>query len=207
LAIGGAAGMENRGGKLTEARVRLIGETILYSGWGQFKLLDVQMKDGSAGVRQIEDHGDAVAVLPYDAARRMALLVSQARVGPLYRGLDPQVLEAAAGIVEPGEEAAPALRREALEELGVRLGALEPVAMAWSSPSVSSERVQLYLAAYDAAERVGPGGGLASEHEDIAVVEIPLARLAAMADAGELTDLKTLALALTLMRRRPDLFA
>lgn len=199
--------MENRGGKLTEARVRLIGETILYSGWGQFKLLDVQMRDGSAGVRQIEDHGDAVAVLPYDAARRMALLVSQPRVGPLYRGLDPQVLEAAAGIVEPGEDAAPAIRREALEELGVRLGPLEPVAMAWSSPGVSSERIQLYLAAYDEAERVGPGGGLASEHEDIAVLEIPLARLAAMADAGELTDLKTLALTLTLMRRRPDLFA
>jgi nudix-type nucleoside diphosphatase (YffH/AdpP family) len=199
--------MQLRPGNLEEARVRLIGETVLYSGWGQFKLLDVQMKDGSTGVRQIEDHGEAVAVLPYDPERRMALLIRQPRVGPLYRGLDPHMLEAAAGIVDPGEDAAFAIRREALEELGLRLGRLEPVARVWTTPGVSSERVELYVAPYAQSERVAPGGGLASEHEDIEVLEWPLAQLARMADEGELTDLKTLALTLTLMRRRPELFA
>lgn len=186
--------------------MRLIGERTLYSGWGQFKLLDVRMNDGSMAVRQIEDHGEAVAVLAYDADRRMALLVRQPRVAPLYRGLDPHILEAAAGIVDPGEDAETAIRREALEELGVRLGALEPAGVCWTTPAVSSERIQLYLAPYGEAERVGPGGGLASEHEDIQVLEWPLAKLASMADGGELTDLKTLALVLTLIRRRPELF-
>jgi 8-oxo-dGTP pyrophosphatase MutT (NUDIX family) len=102
--------------------VRLIGEKVLYSGWGQFKLLDVEMSDGFTGVRQIEDHGEAAAVLPYDAGRGMALLVRQPRVGPLYRGLDPALLEAAAGIIDSGEDAASAIRREALEELGLRRG-------------------------------------------------------------------------------------
>ena len=187
--------------------MRLIGERTLYSGWGQFKLLDVQMKDGSVIVRQIEDHGEAVAVLPYDAGRRMALLVSQPRVGPLYRGLDPYMMETAAGIIDQGEEPASAIRREALEELGVRLDELEPVAMTWTASGVSSERIQLYLAPYGEPARVASGGGLASEHEDIAVLELPLAELAAMADRGALTDLKTLALVLTLMRRRPELFS
>ena len=37
--------------------------------------------------------------------------------------------------------------------------------------------------------------------------ERPLAELAAMADAGRLTDLKTLTLLLALRLRRPELFA
>jgi nudix-type nucleoside diphosphatase (YffH/AdpP family) len=189
-----------------EARVRLIGEKVLYSGWGRFKLLQVRMKDGSVAERQIEDHGQAAAVLPYDPVRRVALLARQPRMGPLYLGLDPYLMEAAAGIIDPGEDAGSAVRREALEELGLRLGELEPVATAWTTPGVSSERGYLFLASYSQADRVARGGGLASEQEDIEVLELPLDQLARMADEGALEDLKTLALVLTLMRRRPELF-
>ena len=187
--------------------MRLIGEKVLYSGWGRFKLLDVQMNDGSVTVRQIEDHGQAAAVLPYDARRRTALLVRQPRLGPLYLGLDAYLLEAAAGMIDAGEDAAAAARREAMEELGVRLGALEPVVAAWTTPAVSSERGHLYLAPYGEADRIAAGGGLASEHEDIEVLELLLDELARMVDAGALEDLKTLTLVLTLMRRRPELFS
>jgi hypothetical protein len=38
------------------------------------------------------------------------------------------------------------------------------------------------------------------------VLELPLAQLAAMADAGTLTELKLLLLVQTLRLRRPDLF-
>ena len=186
--------------------MKLLGETTVYSGWGRFKLLDVQMADGTVAKRQIEDHGEAAAVLPYDAERKVALLARQPRVGPLYAGLVPHMTEAAAGIIDPGETGEGAVRREALEELGVRLDALEPVVVAWTTPGVCSERGHLFLAAYRAADRVAAGGGLASEAESIEVLELPLAELARQADAGELTDLKTLALVLTLMRRRPDLF-
>ncbi len=41
-------------------------------------------------------------------------------------------------------------RREALEEGGLRLGALEHVATVWSMPGVSTERMALYLAEYRA---------------------------------------------------------
>ncbi len=63
--------------------MRLIGEKLLYSGWGRFKLLQVQMNEGSVVQRQMEDHGAAAAVLPYDAGRRAALLVRQPQAGPL----------------------------------------------------------------------------------------------------------------------------
>ena len=55
-------------------------------------------------------------------------------------------------------------------------------------------------------EGSGQGGGLASESESITVEEMALARLADMADRGELSDMKTFALVQTLRLRRPELF-
>ena len=90
---------------------------------------------------------------------------------------------------------------------GVRLTRLEPVAHAYSMPSVSSERLWLYLAPYGRADRAEAGGGAEGEHENIRVVEMPLAELAARADSAEIADLKTLALILALRARHPELFA
>ena len=186
--------------------MRLLERKLIYSGWGRFLLLKVAFGDGRTAERQIEDHGEAAAVLPYDAARRMALVCRQPRVGPLYSGFEPHLVEAAAGMIDRGEEPAATAVREALEELGVRLASIEPVAAAWSMPAVSSERIHLFLAPYAAADRVAAGGGLAEEGEEIEVLERPLQALLQDADAGRLTDLKTLALVWALARRRPDLF-
>lgn len=186
--------------------MRLLGRRTVYSGWGRFLLLDVALGDGRPAERQLEDHGEAAAVLPYDADRRTALLVRQPRVGPLFSGFEPHLVEAAAGMIDQGETAASTAVREAIEEMGVELAALEPVAAAWSMPAVSSERIHLFLAPYCPADRTGSGGGLAHEGEEIEVIELPLKALLGQADAGELTDLKTLALVWALARRRPDLF-
>ena len=186
--------------------MRLLERKLVYSGWGRFLLLDVGLGDGRVVKRQIEDHGEAAAVLPYDPERGVGLVCRQPRVGPLYSGFEPHLVEAAAGLIEPGEDAADTAAREALEELGVRLRTVEPVVAAWSMPAVSSERIHLFLAPYAAADRVAVGGGLADEGEEIEVLETPLADLLRGADAGTLADLKTLALVWALARRRPDLF-
>jgi hypothetical protein len=73
-------------------------------------------------------------------------------------------------------------------------------------PGISTELMHLYLAPYGPGDRTGAGGGVAGEHENITIVEMKLFDLAAMADRGELVDLKTLALVQTLRLRRPDLF-
>jgi nudix-type nucleoside diphosphatase (YffH/AdpP family) len=187
--------------------MRLVGQKIIYSGWGRFFTLEVALGDGRRAERQLEDHGEASSVLPYDAARRTALLVRQPRVGPLFSGFDPHLIEAAAGMIDAGEAPEAAAVREAFEELGVRLPVLEPVVAAWSMPAVSSERIHLFLAPYGAQDRVGPGGGVAEEGEEIEVIETPLKTLLAEADAGRVTDMKTLILIWALARRRPDLFA
>src|SRR3974390_259698 len=108
-------------------------------------------------------------------------------------------------MVDDGDAEATA-RREALEEAGLQLGPLEALATVWPSPGMMTERVALFLAPYSAADRVGAGGGLKEEHEEIEVIEIPLREIAALADQGTLADMKTFALVQSLRLRRPDLF-
>ena len=73
-------------------------------------------------------------------------------------------------------------------------------------PGISTEYMHLYLAPYGQGDRTSDGGGLADEHENITVVEMELAELAALSDRGGLSDLKTFALVQTLRLRRPELF-
>jgi nudix-type nucleoside diphosphatase (YffH/AdpP family) len=184
---------------------RIVEVTTLHEGWGRLLKLTIELPDARRMTREVEDHGAAVAVLPYDPARRTAILVRQFRPPVFHAAAVPDLLEAPAGMLDEDDPAACA-RREALEEIGLRLGALEPVGAAWSTPGVSTERIHLFLAPYAPADRVGEGGGLAEEHEDIAVLEVALGDLAAMADRGEISDLKTFALVQTLRLRRPELF-
>ncbi|MCJ2133769.1 NUDIX hydrolase [Methylobacterium sp. J-026] len=178
---------------------------VLHRGWNTFGIATLTLPDGSTVPRALEDHGQAACVLPYDPERRVALLVRQARVGPAFWGEPPDLDEAPAGGLDGGEPEATAIR-EAMEEAGVRLQQLERVAHAYSMPSVSSERLWLYLAPYGQADRVASGGGLHAEGEQVLPVEVPLAALAEAARSGRLPDLKTLVLVQALMLRSPGLF-
>jgi nudix-type nucleoside diphosphatase (YffH/AdpP family) len=183
----------------------LAAEEILYRGWLTLRRIVVWRPDGSRLTIEVEDHGSAASVLAYDPERKTVLLVRQFRVPPFLADGRTEMLEAIAGIVEddsPDETA----RREAMEEAGLRLGALEKVATAWSTPGMSTERTHLYLAPYHREDRIGAGGGVDGEGERITVEEMPAAELAAAVRAGTVDDLKTLALTQALVLRHPELF-
>jgi nudix-type nucleoside diphosphatase (YffH/AdpP family) len=176
--------------------------TLVYDGWYKLWRLCVRMPNGVEVERHLEDHGAAVAVLPYDPVRRVAMLVSMPRAAVIDAG-HPPLLEAIAGTITcDAEESA---RREAMEEGGVRLGVLEFVAEVWSLPALSSERLGLYLAPYGADDRVEQGGGAEGEHESITVHEIALEVLRKMRVGGALDDAKTLSLVQALELRRNEL--
>ncbi|MGD0503623.1 MAG: NUDIX domain-containing protein [Steroidobacteraceae bacterium] len=179
-------------------------ETV-YSGYLTVERLKVKLADGAEVWLEVEKHGEAVVVLPFDAERRCALLARLFRVA-VFDTTGQQVLEEACAGMIGDEDAETAVRREAYEELGVKLTALEFIGRVWSSPGVSTERHSLFLAPYSATDRVGAGGGAPGEHEGIAVVERPLADLAAEVDQGRIADAKLVALMLTLRHRRPELF-
>lgn len=178
---------------------------IKHAGWATLSVARIRLPHGKLICREVEDHGSAVAVLPFDPERRTAMLVEQFRPAPFVTTGQEQTLEAIAGIVESEDETA-AARREALEEAGLQLRELERIATAWTMPGVSTERLTLFLAAYRSDDRVADGGGVDAEDENIRVVEMELKALGALMEAGRLVDMKTLALTQALRLRRPELF-
>lgn len=184
----------------------IIGTKTAFDGWTKLSVATVRGDDGRTFERVIEDHGSAACVLAYDAQRRIAILVRQFRAPVWAKSLRADVLEAIAGLTD-GEDPKAAAAREAFEEAGLELGTLDFVGTLWTMPGISTERMSLYLARCSSSDRTGRGGGHADEHENITVVEVPLAELAAMADAGTLDDLKTFALVQTLRLKEPALFA
>lgn len=176
----------------------------LHEGWVSLRMAKVRMDDGGLAEREVVDHPCGAAVLLYNRARRVALLISELRP-PVELVGEPRMLEVVAGKIEDGsaEECA---RREAREEAGVELDEIEHVARLWPTPATSTERVDYFLAAYRERDRFDEGGGLEEEQEQLRVKEVPLAELWAQAESGGLRDTKTFLLLQALRLRRPDLF-
>ncbi len=177
----------------------------VYQGWATISIATVLGENGSTFERLMEDHGRAICVLPYDPARKMAMLVRQFRAPVYATAQQTELMEVIAGLTD-GEEPESAVAREALEETGLRLGALDHIATVWTMPGISTERMDLFLGRYAQTDRVAAGGGHVSENENITVFEMPLSALAAMADDGRIEDMKTLSLVQTLRLRDPELF-
>jgi nudix-type nucleoside diphosphatase (YffH/AdpP family) len=183
----------------------ILERTVERAGYVTVERMRIRLADGAEVWREMERHGDSVAVLPYDGERRVALVARQFRAPVFAMAGETVFEEACAGMID-GEDAKTTARREAFEELGVRLGELEFLATVWPGPGVGAERQTLFLARYTSADHDGAGGGLASENEAIAVVERPLGELATDADAGRIADGKLFTLVMALRVRQPALF-
>ena len=176
----------------------------IYEGWSTFSRAMLQTT-GKPFKREVEDHGRAVGVLPYDPERRIVILVRLLRAPVLIAAGEESLLEAPAGLIDD-EDPADAARREVMEETGIRVTELEHVVTAWTMPGISTERMDFYLARFSQGDRIGKGGGVAGENEDIVVEEHSLAELWSRVQRGELSDLKTLTLLYALKDRHPELF-
>jgi nudix-type nucleoside diphosphatase (YffH/AdpP family) len=184
---------------------RIVDVGVVYKGWATISIATVEMENGRRFERLMEDHGRGVCVLPYDPERKVAMLVRQFRAPVCATIARGDLQEVVAGLTD-GEAPDRAVRREAFEETGLHLHALDHVATVWTMPGISTEQMDMFLARYREFDRVGRGGGNASEHENITLEEIPLLALAAAADAGGIDDMKSFALVQTLRLREPNLF-
>jgi nudix-type nucleoside diphosphatase (YffH/AdpP family) len=189
------------------ATPRIVKSRLAYDGYAKVTVLTLADEAGEEHSREVVAFGQSACVLPYDPDRKLALVVRLPRAPLLQDGVTTNLIEAPAGMIGQSESAEAAIRREAMEEAGLELGVLQPIAVCWPSPGVLAERCHLFLATYSATDRTGAGGGLAEEHEAITVEETSLAEIWRASQAGELRDLKTFALVLALHARHPQLFA
>jgi nudix-type nucleoside diphosphatase (YffH/AdpP family) len=143
--------------------------------------------------RETYDRGNGAALLPYNLAQRSVVLVRQFRYPAFVNGYDDLMIEAAAGLLD-NESPEVRIIAEAEEETGYRLGKVQKVFEAFMSPGAITEKLHFFVAEYEAGMRVGSGGGIASEGEDIEVLELPIDSALAMIGDGRIADAKTIML-------------
>ena len=143
--------------------------------------------------REVFDRGDGVALLPYNLQQRTVILIRQFRYPTYANGYDGLLVEAPAGSLD-GAEPEARIRSEAEEEIGYRLGEVRKIFEAFMSPGSVTEKLHFFVAEYQPDMKIGNGGGLAHEGEDIETLELPFSEALAMIASGRIADAKTIML-------------
>jgi nudix-type nucleoside diphosphatase (YffH/AdpP family) len=178
-------------------RIRIREVSLLSDDWYVLKktTFDWRRADGvwQTVSRETYDRGNGATLLPYNLGNRTVLLTRQFRYPAYVNGLDDTLIETPAGLLD---EASPEarIRAEVEEETGYRLKGVRKVFECFMSPGSVTERLHFFVAEYDAGMRVADGGGVASEGEEIQVLELPFDEAMAMVDAGQIADAKTIML-------------
>lgn len=188
-------------------RVKVREVKLLSDNWYTLKTttFDWRRSDGrwQECKRETYDRGNGAVLLLYNRARRSVVLTRQFRYPAFVNGHDGLLIEAPAGLLD---DATPeeCIRAEAEQEVGFRVRAPHKVFDAFMSPGSVTERLHFFVAEYDPEDRIGSGGGLEHEGEDIEVLELGLDDALAQVASGQIRDGKTIMLlqhaALHLMR-------
>jgi nudix-type nucleoside diphosphatase (YffH/AdpP family) len=178
-------------------RIRVQNVRVLSDEYGVLKTttFDWRRSDGEWQTQRRETYqrSNAAALLPYNLAQRTVILVRQFRYPAYLNGYDDLLIEAAAGMLD---DASPEqrIRAELEEETGYRLGAIHKIFEAFMTPGAVTEKLHFFVAEYDSSMRIGNGGGLAAEGEDIEVLELPIDQALSMTGDGRIQDAKTIML-------------
>jgi ADP-ribose pyrophosphatase len=168
--------------------------------FGPFAMVEAKLKVERADGHKAElttyvfERSDSVAVLVHRRDKDSIVLARQFRFPALLNkdeNSDGWLIETPAGIQEKGEDAKTAARREVEEEIGFRVKRLDCIATFFVSPGGASERIALFYAGVEGPPK-SAGGGLASEHEDIEIVEMPTAAFLDAVTGNKIRDGKTL---------------
>lgn len=175
-----------------DEKVELVDHVAAFQGYfkvGRYFFRHSLHQGGQSPVisREVFERGHAAGVLPYDPIRDEVVLIRQFRAGLYVAGRHPWGWETVAGIIDEGETPEQVVRREAVEEAGLKIGDLIPIYNLMLSPGAVSESCALFLGRIDSTS-AGGVFGLASEDEDILVRVVPFPEVLAMLDRGEIDN-------------------
>ncbi len=178
-------------------RIRVKDVRLLSDNWYTLKTttFEWRRRDGRLQTQQREtyDRGNAAVILPYNLKRRTVVLVKQFRYPVYVNGYDDLMIEAVAGLLDD-ESPENRIRVEAEEEAGYRLHDVRKVFESFMSPGSVTEKLHFFVAEYEPEMKIGDGGGLQDEGEDIEVIEPSIDDALAMIADGRIVDGKTIML-------------
>lgn len=183
---------------MSNNRIKEIEKTLLsdnYYTLNKFKF-KYQMSNGSwvNQMREVYERGHGAGILLYNTTKKTVILIKQFRMPTfLHDNKDGFLIEIPAGLLD-ADNPEQCIIRETEEEVGIRLKSVKKIYEGYSSPGVLTEKMHFFIGEYTDDMKVSEGGGLASETEDIEVLEVPFAEAVRMLNEGEIVDTRTIVL-------------
>lgn len=145
-------------------------------------------------IREVYDRGNGAGILLYNTIQKTVILIRQFRLPTYLNGNKTgMMIEVCAGLLDK-ENPEECIIREVEEETGYQVTTVQKVFETYVSPGAVTEILHLFIGEYNSSMKVSEGGGLASEQENIEVLEVPFIEALAMIDRGEIQDSKTIML-------------
>ncbi len=135
----------------------------------------------------------AVAILPIYTQTREIILIEQYRPA-----IGETILEAPAGVVDPGETPEQAAARELEEETGLKPSRLIHIATAYTSPGYTTEKIHYYIAPNPQKTRPHT-----EPHEIIKTRKLTLTEAQKQIQQQKIKDTKTILLILATTTLKP----
>lgn len=179
-------------------KVRILNTEVLSDNWYVLRKITYEYfkKDGTIQTqsREAYDRGNGATILLYNKAQKTVILTRQFRLPTFVNGNENGMLiEACAGLLDK-DNAEDCIRRETEEETGYKVSSVQKIFEAYMSPGSVTEILYFFIAEYSNEMKIGEGGGVEHEEENIEVLEIEIEQALRMIENGEIKDGKTIML-------------
>ncbi|BAO77511.1 GDP-mannose pyrophosphatase NudK [Winogradskyella sp. PG-2] len=183
---------------MTSDKIKNIEKKLLSDNWYTLNKFTFEFKSKNGKwieqQRECYDRGNGAVILLYNKEKGTVVLTKQFRMPTYINGNeDGFMIEACAGLLD-NDNAEDCIKKETEEETGFRIENVTKVMEAYSSPGSVTEILYSFTAEYSDEMKVSEGGGLASETEDIEVLEISFEDALNMVNDGQIKDMKTICL-------------
>lgn len=150
------------------------------------KILDlsietVRLPNGATADMELIAHPGAAAVVPFTDDRTV-IMIRQYR-----HAVGGVIYEIPAGTLRPGEDPRDCARREVEEEIGYKVGTLEPLVSFLTTPGFTNEIIHMFC-----GKDLTPGTQNLGADEVLEIIELPLARAMTLIKDGTINDAKTI---------------
>jgi nudix-type nucleoside diphosphatase (YffH/AdpP family) len=183
---------------MANSYIKNIRKDLLSDNWYTLNkfTFDFKLKNGNwvTQVREAYDRGNGAAILLYNKEKQTVILTKQFRMPTYVNGNDDGfMIEVCAGLLDD-DNPEDCIKKEVEEETGYKVSNVKKVMEVYSSPGSVTEVLHYFIAEYSEDMKVSDGGGLASENEDIEVLEMPFSEALQLIDNGQIKDAKSIIL-------------